>query len=310
MGLLERYRRSVALKVIVPQIIVIAISILVVVMIAVVGINGLKKQAIENEVKLIHTRITTIIEMRKNLILVGAASLSKDSLITEAVAEGNVVELQNILDLSKDEILNRIIHVSNKDNKVSTVSIQVIDANGKIMAATAIKNRDGSDFKTVGDDVSNSWYFKKMSANSGYMASVDYGRQGIVLRGTAPIIKDGKMVGVLQLVEDIQDSVRNFVLSNGYIYLLNLAPKYNSYATSVKSQLYYNDGLVINDYEINAELLDVAKNAGLNKDTFTLLLANHFFMPVNFTTSPTTSSDAQINQGEYIGTIYLATQEN
>ena len=290
MGLLERYRRSVALKVIVPQIIVIAISILVVVMIAVVGINGLKKQAIENEVKLIHTRITTIIEMRKNLILVGVASLSKDSLITEAVAEGNVVELQNILDLSKDEILNRIIHVSNKDNKVSTVSIQVIDANGKIMAATAIKNRDGSDFKTVGDDVSNSWYFKKMSANSGYMASVDYGRQGIVLRGTAPIIKDGKMVGVLQLVEDIQDSVRN--------------------ATSVKSQLYYNDGLVINDYEINAELLDVAKNAGLNKDTFTLLLANHFFMPVNFTTSPTTSSDAQINQGEYIGTMYLATPEN
>ena len=310
MGLFERYRRSVALKVIVPQIIVIAISILVVVMIAVVGINGLKKQAIENEVKLIHARITTIIEMRKNLILVGAASLSKDSLITEAVAEGNVAELQNILDLSKDEILNRIIHVSNKDNKVSTVSIQVIDANGKIMAATAIKNRDGSDFKTVGDDVSNSWYFKKMSANSGYMASVDYGRQGIVLRGTAPIIKDGKMVGVLQLVEDIQDSVRNFVLSNGYIYLLNLAPKYNSYATSVKSQLYYNDGLVINDYEINAELLDVAKNAGLNKDTFTLLLANHFFMPVNFTTSPTTSSDAQINQGEYIGTMYLATPEN
>ena len=222
MGLLERYRRSVALKVIVPQIIVIAISILVVVMIAVVGINGLKKQAIENEVKLIHTRITTIIEMRKNLILVGAASLSKNSLITEAVAEGNVVELQNILDLSKDEILNRIIHVSNKDNKVSTVSIQVIDANGKIMAATAIKNRDGSDFKTVGDDVSNSWYFKKMSANSGYMASVDYGRQGIVLRGTAPIIKDGKMVGVLQLVEDIQDSVRNFVLSNGYIAKLFL----------------------------------------------------------------------------------------
>ena len=49
MGLFERYRRSVALKVIVPQIIVIAISILVVVMIAVVGINGLKKQAIENE---------------------------------------------------------------------------------------------------------------------------------------------------------------------------------------------------------------------------------------------------------------------
>ena len=310
MGLLERYRRSVALKVLIPQVIIIAVSLVIVIVVAVVGINGLKQQTIENEVKLIHTRITTIIEMRKNLMLVGAASLSKDSLITDAVAEGDTASLTNLLELSKEEILNKIVHVSNKDNSTSNVSIQVTDRNGKIIAATPIKNRDGSLFQVVGDDVSNSWYFKKMSAKSGYMASVDYGRQGIVLRGTAPIIKDGAMVGIIMLVEDIQDSVREFVLSNGYIYMLNLAAQYNSYAKDVKSNLFYNDGLVINSYEIKTELLEVAKNANLNKDTFTLLLANHFFMPVNFTTSPTTSSDTAINEGMYIGTMYLATPEN
>ena len=309
MGLLERYRRSVALKVIIPQIVVIVLSLIIVVIVAVVGINGLKQQTIENEVKLIHTRITTIIDMRKNLILVGAASLSKDKLITDSVAEGDTAKLQNIINLSKEEILDKIVHISNKDNKTSAVSIQIIDKSGKIIAATPIKNRDGSFLKVVGDDVSNSWYFKKMSIDSGYMTSIDYGRQGIVLRATAPIIKDGVMVGVLQLVEDIQDSVRNFVLSNGYIYLLNLAPQYNSYVTSGKNQLFYNDGLVINDYEIDLELLEVAKNAGLNQNTSTLLMKEHFFMPVNFITSPTTSSDTVISKGEYIGTMYLATPE-
>ena len=34
-----------------------------------------------------------------------------------------------------------------------------------------------------------------------------------------------------------------------------------------KNQLFYNDGLVINDYEIDLELLEVAKNAGLNQNT-------------------------------------------
>ena len=309
MGLFERYRRSVALKVIIPQIVVIVLSLIIVVIVAVVGINGLKQQTIENEVKLIHTRITTIIDMRKNLILVGAANLSKDKLITDSVAEGDTAKLQNIINLSKEEILDKIVHISNKDNKTSDVSIQIIDKSGKIIAATPIKNRDGSFLKVIGDDVSNSWYFKKMSVDSGYMASIDYGRQGIVLRATAPIIKDGVMVGVLQLVEDIQDSVRNFVLSNGYIYLLNLAPQYNSYVTSGKNQLFYNDGLVINDYEINVELLEVAKNAGLNQNTSTLLMKEHFFMPVNFMTSPTTSSDTVISKGEYIGTMYLATPE-
>ena len=309
MGLFERYRRSVALKVIIPQIVVIVLSLIIVVIVAVVGINGLKQQTIENEVKLIHTRITTIIDMRKNLILVGAANLSKDKLITDSVAEGDTAKLQNIINLSKEEILDKIVHISNKDNKTSDVSIQIIDKSGKIIAATPIKNRDGSFLKVIGDDVSNSWYFKKMSVDSGYMTSIDYGRQGIVLRATAPIIKDGVMVGVLQLVEDIQDSVRNFVLSNGYIYLLNLAPQYNSYVTSGKNQLFYNDGLVINDYEINLELLEVAKNAGLNQNTSTLLIKEHFFMPVNFITSPTTSSDTVISKGEYIGTMYLATPE-
>ena len=65
MALLERYRRSVASKVLIPQIVVIIVSLIIVVLVAVIGIDGLKQQTIENEVHLIKSRLTTFIDMRK-----------------------------------------------------------------------------------------------------------------------------------------------------------------------------------------------------------------------------------------------------
>lgn len=309
MGLLERYRRSVALQVLIPQIIVIIISLIVVIIVAVVGIEGLKQQTIENEVKLIQNRMTTFVDMRKGVILVGTAGLSKDTLITEAVAAGDANKVQQLINGAKNSIFNQIMKVSNKSAGDTTVTLQVIDATGKIIASTSTADKDGFVSQAVGENVSNQWAFRKMSATSGFLATLDYDKQGVVLRAVAPIVKDGKMIGVLQMVEDIEDTVRNYVFSNGFIYLLNLAPQFNQYATNVKSSLYYNDGLVINADEIDARLLEVVKKLGLNKDTVTLLAAKHFFMPINFTASTSTSADSTITQGDYIGTLYLATPE-
>lgn len=309
MGLLERYRRSVALQVLIPQIIVIIISLIVVIIVAVVGIEGLKQQTIENEVKLIQNRMTTFVDMRKGVILVGTAGLSKDTLITEAVAAGDANKVQQLINGAKNSIFNQIMKVSNKSAGDTTVTLQVIDATGKIIASTSTADENGKVSQAVGENVSNQWAFRKMSATSGFLVTLDYDKQGIVLRAVAPIVKDGKMIGVLQMVEDIEDTVRNYVLSNGFIYLLNLAPQFNQYATNVKSSLYYNDGLVINADEIDARLLEVVKKLGLNKDTVTLLAAKHFFMPINFTASTSTSADSTLTQGDYIGTLYLATPD-
>ena len=64
---------------------------------------------------------------------------------------------------------------------------------------------------------------------------------------------------------------------------------------------------MINSDDIDIKLLDVIKAYGLNKDTVTLLAADHFFMPVNFNMFTSTSSDRSITSGDYVGTLYLAT---
>lgn len=309
MGLFQRYKRSVALKVLIPQVLIIILSLIIVILVAVSGIGGLKQQTIDTEVALIQDRMKTFIDMRKAVLLVGAAGLSKDSKITEALAENDVEALQNLLDTAKSDIFNQVIRVSNKEAEATKVSFQVISSDGKILASTSTPGSDNLTSQKVGEDISSFWAFKKMSANSGFMSTIDYDSQGIVLKALAPVVYDGKMIGVLQLVEDIEDAISNYVTSNKFIYLLNLAPEYNEYAKNVKSELYYNDGLVINYDEINAELLEVVKAAGLNKDVDSLLAAEHFFMPVNLNTSPSTSTDAVIDNGTYVGTLYLATPD-
>ena len=310
MGLLQRYKRSVALKVLVPQILIIILSLIIVLIVAVLGINGLKKQTIDDEVKLIQTRMSTFINMRKTVLLVGASGLSKDSKITEALAQNNTTELQQLLNTAKSDIFDQILKVTNKNATSTTVSFQVVDNNGRILASTSAPSSNNLVSQAVGENISGTWAFQKVKDSKGFLSTLDYDSQGIVLKAVAPIMQNGQMIGMLQLVEDIEDAVKDYVTLNNFIYLLNLAPEYNSYAKNVKTNMFYNDGLVINRLvEVNIALLDVVKVAGLNKDTKNLLAAGHFFMPINIFTTPSTSNDTE--NGKYIGTLYLATpQEN
>ncbi len=44
MGLLERFRRSVALKVLVPQVLIVIVALVVVIIVSVVGINKMSEE--------------------------------------------------------------------------------------------------------------------------------------------------------------------------------------------------------------------------------------------------------------------------
>ena len=311
MDLMLKYRRSVRLKIFVPQIAIVVLSLLVVLLVAFSGIEGLKEQTIKDQVNLIKLRLSTFVDLRKTVILVGNSILSKDSRIADALEAEDYNEVQTILNSMKGEVFDQIIKVSDKSaDAKSHVSAQVIDLNGKIVASTATKDRYGNVSQVVGDDVSSFWAFKKMSAKSGFLSSIDYDRQGIVLRALAPIVKDGRMIGVAQIVESIEDSIGGYIAVNKYIYMLNIAPQFNSYATNVKGGLKFNDGLVVNHDQIDKGLLDAVTKAGLNKDTEYLTASKHFVMPMNLTTTPTTSDDKEIVKGEYIGTLYLATHQD
>ena len=307
MGIMTKSKENFSGKTLVLRVTLVILILLIVFLVVSKGMGSLKENVIKEQVGIIKLRLATFIELRKRSILDITAVLSKDTRIANALETENYNELQTILDSMQSEVFNKIIKVSDKSlDARSYVSVQVIDLNGKIVASTATKDRHGNVSQAVGDNVSSFWAFKKMRATSGFLASIDYDRQGIVLRALAPIVKDGRMTGVVQIVENIEDSIGGYMEANRYMYMINMAPKFNSYATNIKDSLKFNDGLVVNYDQVEKELLDILSKAGLNKDSEYLVIENLVFIPLNLITTPATSSDTEISKGEYIATIYIA----
>ena len=307
MGIMTKSKENFSGKTLVLRVTLVILILLIVFLVVFKGMGSSKENVIKEQAGIIKLRLATFIESRKRSILDITTVLSKDSRIANALEAENYNELQTILDSMQSEVFNKIIKVSDKSlDARSYVSVQVIDLNGKIVASTAAKDRHGNVSQAVGDNVSSFWAFKKMRATSGFLSSIDYDRQGIVLRALAPIVKDGRMIGVVQIVENIEDSIGGYMEANRYMYMINMAPEFNSYTKNIKGDLKFNDGLVVNYDQVEKELLDILSKAGLNKDSEYLVIENLVFIPLNLITTPATSSDTEISKGEYIATIYIA----
>ena len=297
MGIMTKSKENFSGKTLVLRVALVILILLIVFLVVSKGMGSSKENVIKEQAGIIKLRLATFIELRKRSILDITAVLSKDTRIANALETENYNELQTILDSMQSEVFNKIIKVSDKS----------LDArNGIIVASTAAKDRHGNVSQAVGDNVSSFWAFKKMRATSGFLSSIDYDRQGIVLRALAPIVKDGRMIGVVQIVENIEDSIGGYMEANRYMYMINMAPEFNSYTKNIKGDLKFNDGLVVNYDQVEKELLDILSKAGLNKDSEYLVIENLVFIPLNLITTPATSSDTEISKGEYIATIYIA----
>ena len=68
MGLLERYRRSVALKVLVPQILIVILALVVVILVSVVGIKKMSEYTIQREIDMLSQRVSAEIRNRLRLL--------------------------------------------------------------------------------------------------------------------------------------------------------------------------------------------------------------------------------------------------
>lgn len=307
MEMITKSKEKISSRTLVLRVTIVILILLIVFLVASKGMGSSKEHVIKEQTGIIKLRLATFIESRKKSILDITAVLSKDTRISNALEAENYNELQTILDSMQSEVFDQVIKASDKSlDAKSYVSAQVIDLNGKIVASTAAKDRHGNVSQAVGDNVSSFWAFKEMRATSGFLSSIDYDRQGIVLRALAPIVKDGKMTGVVQIVENIEDTIGKYMKANRYVYMINMAPKFNSYAANIKDGLKFNNGLVVNYDQVDKGLLDMLSKAGLNKDSEYLVIENFVFIPLNLITTPVTSSDTEISRGEYIATIYVA----
>ena len=305
MGLLERYRRSVALKVLVPQILIVILALVVVILVSVVGIKKMSEYTIQREIDMLSQRVSAEIRNRLRLLESNVITLSHYSSLVDAMESKNWDSVDDIVKSVKNGF-NNIKKANDGSNTVSAINIRIVDENGNVVASSATYN-------TRGQNHSNRWSFKKMSADSGFLSTIDYGDPGILVRTMAPIVKDGKMVGAIEMLENINDTLIGYAMRNNFKYMICLDKSLSGEAGSaIKDKLYFNDELITNPEDVKKEtrLVEAVTKAKLTKDTKYLLAINHFFVPISISTTPKTSG---VNIGETtpkrVGTIYFATPE-
>lgn len=303
MGLLERIYRSVALKVFLPQLAIIILSLVIVILVAVQGINKLTQNTINQEVTLIKDRMATFVSMRQLVVTSNIVTLSHNAALAEALVNENRQDAQNFVnDVIRS--FNGIKKAGNPNAADTGIGIRVMDAKGKIVATS-------TSFNKIGEDMSSSWSFRKMTADSGFISTKDYGSQGIVVRTVSPIVYEGKLVGVLEGLENISDVIRDYMTAHDFKFMITLDKKYADKAVNVTDRRFFNGNLIVNPEDVNKDpaLVAAVEKAGLNRDTHYLRVAGNFVMPIGLLTTPSLSKAAVKDEGEYIGTLYLATPE-
>ena len=304
--MLKKIKSTVALKVFIPQLLVIIIAIAAILLVGYVGLVKLAKDTIDREIELIQTNLKTLIDMRRTTMLSSAAILSESAELEEAMKKNDAEHIQEIISHTREKVFNPLLKTMDKNAPDSTMSIQVIDLNGKIIANT---NDADPEAQKIGTDVSHLWAVQAMSGKSGFLSSVDYDRQGFVLRAIVPIAQSGVHLGTIQLVENLRHSIKGFLLKNKFVSMLTLDPEYGGVADLIKSELQFNGDKVINYEELDKDLLIAVEKAGLNKDVQYLRTSKYFFTPIPLVTTPTSSRSADMIDGKHIGTLFLATPE-
>lgn len=305
MGLFERYRRSVALKVLVPQILIVVIALIVVTIVSVVGINKMSEDTIQREINMLSQRVNAEISNRLHLLESNVITLANYPSLIDAMDSNDWTGVEDIVKSVKSGFDN-IKKASDGSNAVSAINIRVTDVNGNVVASSASYNNKGQSH-------ANRWSFKKMSADSGFLSTIDYGDPGILIRTMAPIVKEGKMIGTIEMLENINDTLAGYAMRNNFKYMICLEKSLSGEAGgAIKDKLYFNDELITNPNDVKQEtrLVEAVTKANLTKDTKYLLAIKYFFVPIPLSTTPKTSG---INIGETtskrVGTIYFATPE-
>lgn len=305
MGLLERYRRSVALKVLVPQILIVVIALVVVIIVSVVGINKMSEDTIQREINMLSQRVNAEITNRLHLLESNVITLTNYPSLINAMDNNDWNSVEDIVKSVKGGF-DSIKKVSDGSNAVSAINIRVTDVNGNVVASSASYNNKGQNH-------ANRWSFKKMSSDSGFLSTIDYGDPGILIRTMAPIVKDGKMIGTIEMLENINDTLAGYAMRNNFKYMICLEKSLLGEAGgAIKDKLYFNDDLITNPDDVKQEtrLVEAVTKGNLTKDSKYLLAIKYFFVPIPLSTTPKTSG---MNIGETtskrIGTIYFATPE-
>ena len=203
------------------------------------SINELKKEVYQKTSTNMALEYHQLFSAKENIGLTNAINLAKNHSVVESLQENNRVIAINGLKTLSDEF-RAYTHYKN-------VKIHIHDAN--LHSFLRVWNP-----KKYGDDLSG---FRKtivaVKREKKPLVAIELGRAGLVVRGLAPVIYDGRYLGSVEFMQGLNSIVKKarkdgyvmaIVMDNKYLDVsrkLRSAPKVLHYSLAVKSSVIDQD---------------------------------------------------------------------
>jgi methyl-accepting chemotaxis protein len=254
---------SIGKKIHIPVIIVILIGLVVIGVNYIYSINDMKTKVYTSQEKTLRTVFKEAIGLKENIGLTNAINIAKNYSVVRALKENN-----------RTLAINGLSHLSDEfkaNTNYKNIKIHIHDAN----VHSFLRAWKPAKF---GDDLSG---FRKtvVSVKKTHkpLVAIELGRAGLVLRGLAPVIDDGKYLGSVEFMQGLNSVVKSARKTYGYDMVIVMKNEYLSIATLMKKASKVGDyTLGVKDKVVNKEFFNDLKNINISKTDGFLMTDKYF----------------------------------
>jgi len=235
---------SISKKVHIPLIVSIVVGFIIIIINYFFSVSEMKKNVYETQSSSLRSVYKEAIKCKESIGLTNAINISKNYDVVRALKENNrAIAISGLASISKE---------FKENTNYKNVKVHVHDANVHSFLRSWKPTKFGDDLSGFRKTVVDVKRTKKP------LVAIELGRAGLVLRGLAPIIDNGKYLGSVEFMQGLNSVVKNakkvykydiaIMMKNQYLSVATLmgsAPKIGDYTLAVKESVvnkkFFND---------------------------------------------------------------------
>ena len=257
-------KMSIGTKIHLPLIISIVIGFAIVIVNFMFSIESMTKEVYLKQDKKLHTVYNEAFQEKENIGLTNAINLSKNYSVVRALKEHN-----------RTLAINGLQTISNEFKKYTNyknIKIHIHDANVHSFLRAWKPTKFGDDLSGFRKTIVQVKRTKKP------LVAIELGRAGLVLRGVAPIIENGKYLGSVEFMQGLNSIVKKAKQQNGYDILIVMKNKYLKVASLLNTSTKFNDNytVAVKENVINKNFMNDIRNINIDDTTSYHLSPNYF----------------------------------
>ncbi len=254
---------SISKKIHIPLILSILIGFVIIVINYFYSIDEMKQGVYEKESKSLKSVYAESIKGKENVGLTNAINIAKSYSVVRSLKENNRdIAIDGLGELSKEF----------KDNTIfKNIKVHIHDKNIHSFLRAWNPKKHGDDLSSFRHTVVKVNKIKKP------IVAIELGRAGLVIRGLAPVMDDGKYLGSVEFMQGLNSVVKDARKNYGYEMVVVMKDEFLSTATALtEAPKIKNYVLAVNESAIDKDFFNDLKNVDIAQTKKHQLGGNYF----------------------------------